>query len=87
MIQREIIRIAVNFGLEQNYNNLNVFELSFDNWSKGALLHSIFYKGHRVTFTDENLEMSIDDFCEFIIHPFILSMLGGDRQFIFMDMT
>lgn len=84
MLQREAVRIASSLGLEPDYHNTDAFKFMYYN---NAMLHRLEYKNRTTLFHPNDLEMSIDDFAEEILYPFLLSMLTNDLKFIHFDCT
>ena len=81
MICREAVRIAYRYGLEKSMNE-EVFQCNYD------VIHDINYlnyKTNKVAYLYDDLGMSIDDFAEKIIVPFILQLLPDELKFIQMD--
>lgn len=81
MISRETIRLAYSFGLSNDYDDSKV-HITYDYFSE---LYKLEFKDKYIRYVREDLAMSIDDFAERIIAPFIMNCLTGDLKFIHMD--
>ena len=90
MIEREACLIANRFGLIPNLDQKALIPL-FEKDTMGAEL--IYFsvvannKTYKVSYANEDTSMSLDDFSERIIYPFILSLLINDLKLIHLDCT
>lgn len=84
MLQREAVRMAAMYKLEPDYSHKSMDNFVFE-YDVKRDEHLLYYKLKIIAFDQDDLEMSIDDFCDRILHPFILTCLTDDLKFIHLD--